>query len=111
MILFRAEVAILLAILSVNLVFALPRDVEQLKSHFYANLLEETRDISSHFLTDEIEQSIKLKTSAFLETISGPTVRSKRDASELLLSEESKLITSELAMIKDARVSSIFSGH
>ena len=70
----------------------MPKDVAQLKSHFYANLLEETRDISLQPLTDEIERSIKLMTSAFLETISEPIERTRRDAKELLLDDKGRFI-------------------
>lgn len=90
MILARGKVIILFVILSVHLVSTFPSDIFQLKRHFYANLLEEIRDISSQPLTDDIAQGIKLKTSAFLETISEPSKRSRRDTNELLLDEKRK---------------------
>lgn len=88
----------LLSVISLNLcvnrVLSTQSYVEHLKEHFFANLIEETREIASFQLTDKIEREINLKIEGFLEVIgetSTRSVRSHRETNDLLLNEKSKL--------------------
>lgn len=77
-------------ILSVYRVSCDTSDVNYLKDHFIANLIEETRGMSSAQLTDDIERVINLKIEGFLGVIAAPTMKSRprRETSNDLLSNE-----------------------
>lgn len=70
---------------------SLPSDIDQLKDHFFANLIEETRSIAASQLTDDVERNINLKIEGFLDIISPPVARKQRDTNDLLLNEKSEL--------------------
>lgn len=90
MILTRSLLTISL-ILNVRQALTLPSDIDQLKDHFFANLIEETRGIAASPLTDDVERNINLKIEGFLDIISPPVARKQRDTNDLLLNEKSEL--------------------
>lgn len=88
-------------ILSVYQVLSLPSDIDQLKDHFFANLIEETRGIAATQLTDDVERIINLKIEGFLDVIGPPeSVRKQRDTNDLLLNEKSELDDKENQFIQ-----------
>lgn len=89
----RFVVAISL-LLCTGQVLSSPKDLESLKEHFFANLLEENREISSFRLTDDVEREINLKIEGFLEVVGEPSSRSRvrRDTNDLLLNEKSESV-------------------
>lgn len=76
----------------VSHVFSLTSDIDQLKDHFFDNLIEETRKIAALQLTEDVKQIINLKIDGFLDIISpSGAVRTQRDTNDLLLNEKSEL--------------------
>lgn len=78
-------------VLSVRHVTSSSNEIPLLKEHFIANLEEETREIESADLTEDVENSINQKIKGFLEIVneeSSPE-RHRRDTNDLL-SEKSK---------------------
>jgi hypothetical protein len=77
-------------ILSIHHVSSSPSDIIQLRDHFIANLIEENRGVYSLQLTDDVERDIQQKIEGFLDIISEPPQRVRRDTNDLLLNEKSE---------------------
>lgn len=76
--------------LSVHHVESTTNDIDYLKDHFIASLIEENRGISSMQLTDDVERNINLKVEGFLNVLSEPSARAQRDTNDVLLNEKSE---------------------
>lgn len=83
-------ILVFVAILSVGHVRSLVEDVDRLREHFIASLLEENREVMHQKLTNEIQEAINQKIEAFLMVINEPKERKRRESNDLLLNDKCK---------------------